>query len=216
VTRRDGCIIGLYACAVTLLGLAVASACPGDYERLYGGLIPFEQPLTAQGVRGSFVAVWSEPHEVMVALPVGSGIPEVDAFVERATGLVGHYQDRPVLDLAWRVYEKGVLIGSGSGSSGASAVSFGEGTRGFGFGTFPATANRVYDVVVDVGPRFEPFLRASPKVEVSVATATASVGLALSRSLGRTLTWGMGVFGAAVLGIAVWYQRHGVGRRTRG
>jgi hypothetical protein len=152
----------------------------------------------------------------MVALPVGSRIPEVDAFVERATDLVGHYQERPGLDLTWRVYEKGVLVGSGSGNSGASAVSFGEGTRGFGFGTFPASANRAYDVVVDVGPRFRPFLRASPTVEVSVASATASVGLALSRPLGRALTWGMGVLGAVVLGIAVWYQRRGAGRRTRG
>jgi hypothetical protein len=216
VTRRRRCTIGLYASAVALIGLALATLLLRvDHKRLYDGLVPFKRSLTAQGAHGSFLAVWSEPHEVTVGFRVPTGIPEADAFVRRATDLVGHYQRRPAFDVKWRVYEKGVLVGSGSGSGGASAVSFGQASRLFGLGKFPVTAGRTYDVVVDVGPEFAPLLRAAPWVEVAVATATASVGLAFAESLGNTAAWVVGTLGAAVLGIALWYQRFGTGRPTR-
>jgi hypothetical protein len=216
VTRRLRVAILLYTCAILLLGVALAELLmTADSSRLYHGLVPFKQPLTTRGVRGSFAAVWSEPHEVVVSLPARSGIAQVDAFVERATDLVGLAQDRPAFDITWQVYQAGVLVGSGSGGGGASAVSFGQGTRGFAFGTFPLTAGKTYDVVVDVGPQFAPLLQASPSVEVDVASATASVGLAFSRSLGPTITWVIGALGGLVLGVALWYQHAGRGRPTR-
>jgi hypothetical protein len=213
--RRTRNTIGLYGCAVVLLALSMASFLSNkDSKRLYDGLVTLKQPLTARGIRSSFVAVWSEPHEITVTFPHPSGISDVDAFVEHATDRVGHYQDRPTLDMTWRVYDDGVVISAGSGANGASGVSLGQRSRGFSFGSFPVKAGRTYEVMVDVGPRFAPLLRASPSVEVNVATATASVGLAFSTPLGRAITRVTGALGAIVLAIALWYQRRGSGRPT--
>jgi hypothetical protein len=209
MTRRRQYAAVFYVCGIALLGLALGVFLTGDSEHLFNGLVPLKEPLASSGVRSSFVAVWSEPHAVAVALPAPSGIAEVDAFVQRATDRVGYNEDRPPFDMTWRAYEKGLLVGSGSGRSGASGVSFGHGFRDFVFGTFPATAGRTYEVVVEVGPGFAPLLGASPWVEVRVATATASVGLALGRSLAGTIGWLAGALGAVALAIAVWSQHSG-------
>jgi len=186
-----------------------------DSPRLWKGLTPLRQPLTARGIHSSFVAVWSEPHEVIITLPTHSGISDVDGFVKGAAEHVGYYQDRPPFDVTWRAYDNGILVGSGSGNRGALGVFLGGSTRGFTFGTFPAKAGRTYSLVVDVGPRFEPLLQVGPSVEVGVATASASVGLAFADSFRRSMACGVGTLGAVTLVMAAWYQ-HAKGRPTGG
>jgi hypothetical protein len=185
----------------------------GNSRRLFDGLVPLDQPLTARGIRSSFLAVWSEPHEVIIAFPRNSGIEEVDAFVEHATALVGVHQGRPAFDMTWRVYQKGMLVGAGSGSNGTSGVSFDQHTRRFIFGSFPVTRGRTYEVVVELGPQFAPLLRASPSVEVDVATAAVGVGLAFSESLAKSMAWVLCGLGVIVLFIALRYHHPG---RIRG
>lgn len=208
MTKRNLYIIGLYGCSIALFGFAMASfLSTGNSSRLFDGLVPLDQPLTARGIRSSFLAVWSEPHEVIIAFPRNSGIAEVDAFVEHATALAGAYKGRPVFDMTWRVYQKGMLVGAGSGANGASGVSFGQHTRRFIFESFPVTGGRTYEVVVELGPQFAPLLRASPSVEVDVATTAASVGLAFSESLARPMAWVLCGLGVIFLFIALWYHQ---------
>jgi hypothetical protein len=216
MTRRRLCTIGLYSGSIALFGLALASFVSiGDSKRLFDGLVPLEQPLTALGIRSSFLAAWSEPHEVIIVFPNHSGIAEVDAFVKHAKDFVGHYQDQPEFDMTWRVYEKGMLIGAGSGANGASGVSSGrQGSSGFSFGSFPVTEGRTYEVVVELGPRFAPLLRASPSVEVDVATAAPSVGLAFSESLSKPIALVFCGLGLIILAIALWCHHAGAGRPT--
>jgi hypothetical protein len=210
VRRRKIFTIGLYGCSIALFGLAMVSFLSiGNSRRLFDGLVPLDQPLTAQGIRSSFLAVWSEPHEVIIAFPCNSGIKEVDTFVEHATALVGARQGRPVFDMTWRVYQKGILVGAGSGANGASGVAFGKHTRRFIFESFPVIKGRTYEVVVELGPQFAPLLRASPSVEVDVASTAASVGLAFSESLAKSMAWGFCGLGVIVLLIALWYHHAG-------
>ncbi len=215
VTKRPKRVIVLYVCAAVLLGCAAYTLLADNSDRLFQGLVPLKQPLTGAGLRGSFVAVWDEPHQVVVTFPAPSGITEIDRFVDRASDLIGQYADRPSFDISWRAYHKGMLVGSGSGKSGALGLFLEQNARGFTFGTFPAHAGRTYEVAVDVGPDFAPLLRARPLVGVSVATATASVGLAWSRSLRGPAGWFIGALGAVALATAVWYHV-GAGRRTSG
>src|SRR4029079_7365042 len=120
LSKRSAWVASLYVVAILLLGSAVAITFGGSSRRLAEGLVPLKrQPLTAGGIRASFLAVWDEPHEVMVTLPTQSGLPEVDAFVASAAAHIGYYRDCPPFDLRWRAYENGVLIGSGSGARGA-------------------------------------------------------------------------------------------------
>ena len=51
----------LYICGIALLGGAWYLLISDQSARLFEGLVPLQQPLTAQGSRGSFVAVWNEP-----------------------------------------------------------------------------------------------------------------------------------------------------------
>jgi hypothetical protein len=83
MTRRRQYAAVFYVCGIALLGLALGVFLTGDSEHLFNGLVPLKEPLASSGVRSSFVAVWSEPHAVAVALPAPSGIAEVDAFVQR-------------------------------------------------------------------------------------------------------------------------------------
>jgi hypothetical protein len=219
VTRRQLCTIGLYGCGIVLLGLALAIfLSPDDSSRLLDGLTPLEQPLTARGIHSSFLAVWSEPHEVIIAIPNHSGIAEVDAFVEHADKSVGAYQGRIAFDMTWKVYEKGMLVGSGSGTNGPSGVSGGTPRPRFSFGSFPVKAGRTYEVVVELGPRFAFLLPASPSAGVDVATAAPSVGLALIKDIEpifKRIAWALCGLGMIVLAIALWYHHAGAGRPTR-
>ena len=61
-------------------------------------------------------------------------------------------------------------------------------------------------LVVRLGLQFAPMLRASPSVEVDVATAAPSLGLALRKSLSEPVAWGFGGLGAITLAIALWYH----------
>jgi hypothetical protein len=205
----------LYICGIALLGGAWYLLISDQSARLFEGLVPLQQPLTAQGSRGSFVAVWNEPHQVEVRLPTHSGIPEVDALVQRASDLVGHPGKPVPFDLIWRVYEQGVLVGSGSGRRGPVAIGLGGQFRDFAFGTFPVTAGKRYDVAVEVGPGFTPLLRARPAVEVSVATATASVGLAFARPIAVAVRWVVAALGLVALAAGAWYHGLQRGRPTR-
>jgi hypothetical protein len=155
------------------------------------------------------LAVCSEPHEVIIAIPKHSGIAEVDSFVEHANKSVGAYQGRLAFDMTWKVYEKGMLVGSGSGANGPSGVSGGTPRPRFSFGSFPVKAGRTYEVVVELGPRFAFLLPASPSVGVDVATAAPSVGLALNKNiepLFNRIAWALCGIGLIVLAIALWYH----------
>lgn len=208
--RRKLYTIALYGCSIVLIAAAMASFLSiGDSKRLYDGLVPLKQRITAREVRSSFVAVWNEPHEIIISFPYNSGIEEVDAFVEHAATLAGADRGRPVLDITWRVYQNGVLVGAGSGANGASGVSFGQHTRRFIFESFPVVKGKMYEVVVEIGPRFVPLLRASPAVEVGVAATAASVGLAFSESFDKWMAWGLCGFGVIVLFVALWYHHAG-------
>ena len=81
----------------------------------------------------------------------------------------------------------------------------------FAFGRFPVTEGKTYDVVVKPGPQFTPLLRASPSIEVGVATAAPSVGLAFSESLSKPIALVLCGFGVIILAIALWYH-HAVRR----
>jgi len=207
-------VVALYAAAGALIGMA-GSIAVEDNARLWAGLTPLTQPLTARGVHSSFVAVWDEPHEIIVTVPAPSGIPEVDAFVASAAEHIG-YQERPSFDLEWRVRQGEVLVGSGSGRSGAQGLQFGDRSRGFTFGTFPVKAGSTYDVAVDVGPGLRPLLHAAPSVEVGVAAATTSVGLALGESFREMAAWLIGAIGVGVLAAALWYHRPWRAAQQRG
>jgi hypothetical protein len=177
MTRRRLCTIGLYGCSIALLGLALAIFIyPDDSSRLRDGLTPLEQPLTIRGIHSSFLAVWSEPHEVIISIPNHSGIAEVDDFVEHADKSVGADQGGLAFDITWKVYDKGMLLGSGSGANGPSGVSGGTPSPRFSFGRFPVTTGRTYEVVVELGPRFAFLLPASPSIGVNVATAAPVLG----------------------------------------
>jgi len=174
--------------AIGALALVVAFLLRVDearYPALVAGLTPVRVALKASTNpdRASFTPIWSEPHYVAVVFPLRGAAPDTDAIVDRAQHAVGPNQDAmPAFDFGWRVLEEATVIQEWSSRQKPTGI-FGGPNRGFIFGEFPAHAGHVYSVETFLGPDFDKFLAATPLLEVGVASASTSVGLAWGRDL---------------------------------
>ena len=193
------------------IALAAAYEAHRDPSALLNGLTPVRVPMSVQhrdGLRATFTAVWTEPHYVAIDFPRPIGDPDVDELVQRAESFIGHSRG-PVasFDFDWQMFEGPVVIGHGSGREGPTG-SFPSAERlGLMFGTFPAQTGRTYRVQILPGPNFERVLRVSPTLEVGVASATASVGLAFSRAFAVPIGQVFALLGSGCLLAAVFVHR---------
>lgn len=202
----------LYVCAALALAVALSVKLEeSQYPALLAGLTPLEVPLSTPpqaGFRAPFTAVWTERHWVALQFPANSGDLNIDLVLKRAEDTIGRVRDeQPKFDFQWRVLEGSTVIGRGSGDQRPTGWFGGSGTRGFEFGDFPAKAGHMYVLEASFGPDFERFLRAGPSIQIGVAAATASVGLALGHSLAPAVQYSFVVVGLIFLGCAVMVSR---------
>ncbi len=199
-------VVVLAGCA-TLAFAAAASAKVEQwrYPTLLAGLTPLRVPLAASSgaeVQASSKAIWTEPHYVALVFPATTRDPETEKVLGLARDAVGSLQQAgPLFDFEWRVLEGSAVIGRGSGHQ-KPLGAFGGPSLGLQFGVFPARAGHVYVVVASLGPEFERLLLASPQLEVGVASALPSVGLAWGRGSDTAVVWFFAFVGLVFLGWA--------------
>lgn len=106
-----------------------------------------------------------------------------DALERQAGDLVGAKDEQPQYHLAWKVFEGGTLLASGSGNERL------HGMRGstIVFGTFHAIRGKTYRIAVAPAARSVFLKQTEPVFEVGVEPAAVSIGVALRGEFDKLL-----------------------------
>ena len=102
----------------------------------------------------------------------------------------------PNPDITWKIIQNKRLVAKGFG--GQSNMKLWNGDV-FICGTFYGKSGQTYEIIVQFGPRFRPFLRYFPGIEIGVDSAVPSIGLAWGEGINNLLTIIIGIAGLLCL-----------------
>jgi len=190
----------LYLCGALALAAAVLIELDERrYPAMFAGLTPLEVPLSTPlkaSLRAPFTAVWTERHEVALVFHADTTDLGVSRILARAELFVTERGEPPNFDFEWRVLEGSKIVGQGPREHRPTGWFGVSGARGYTFGgDFPAEAGHTYILEASFGPDFQRFLPAAPSIQVGVAAASASVGLALNHGRAPIFQYSFGFLG---------------------
>jgi hypothetical protein len=164
-------------------------------------LRPLDVPLKTQTnntFQVGFEAGYTEPHYLELAFPKDAATPGANSMVTKWNDpRLGKAEMPSGPDLQWQLFDKGKLVGSGTGEQISAWVG-----QTIAIGQFNLKSGHHYTLVTKIGPRFQEFMSCEPRLGVEVSTATVSIGLAIDREYGNSYALGVGSIGLILLLVA--------------